>query len=78
MSQAASKGLAGVSIGDSRLSFVNGAEGKLIYAGYKIEDLAAHALYEEVVYLLWNNRLPNQQELEALRSAIAARGSRLS
>ncbi len=71
MSQTASKGLAGVSIGDSRLSFVNGAEGKLIYAGYKIEDLAAHALYEEVVYLLWNNRLPNKQELEALRSAIA-------
>lgn len=72
MSQTASKGLAGVSIGDSRLSFVNGAEGKLIYAGYKIEDLAAHALYEEVVYLLWNNRLPNKQELEALRSDIAS------
>ncbi len=71
MSQTASKGLAGVSIGDSRLSLVNGTEGKLIYSGYKIEDLAAHALYEEVVFLLWNGRLPNQQELEELRSAIA-------
>ncbi len=75
MSQTASKGLAGVSIGDSRLSLVNGAEGKLIYSGYKIEDLAAHALYEEVVYLLWNGRLPNKQELEELRSGIAAQAA---
>lgn len=67
----AKKGLDGVSIGDSRLSLVNGTEGKLIYAGYKIEDLAANALYEEVVYLLWNGRLPNADELETLRAQIA-------
>jgi citrate synthase len=67
----AKKGLDGVSIGDSRLSEVNGTEGKLIYAGYKIEDLAANALYEEVVYLLWNGRLPNAAELEALRADLA-------
>lgn len=65
------KGLDGVSIGDSRLSLVNGTEGKLIYAGYKIEDLAAYALYEEVVYLLWEGKLPNAAELEHLRAAIA-------
>jgi citrate synthase len=65
------KGLDGVSIGDSRLSLVNGTEGKLIYAGYKIEDLAAYALYEEVVYLLWQGKLPNATELETLRAAIA-------
>ena len=72
MTQTAKKGLDGVSIGDSRLSLVNGTEGKLIYAGYKIEDLAANATYEEVVYLLWNDRLPNRHELEELRAAIAA------
>src|SRR5215213_8498604 len=73
MTQApAKKGLDGVSIGPSRLSLVNGTEGKLIYAGYKIEDLAANASYEEVVYLLWNDRLPNAKELEALRADIAA------
>jgi 2-methylcitrate synthase/citrate synthase II len=71
MTQAVKKGLDGVSIGDSRLSLVNGTEGKLIYAGYKIEDLAAHALYEEVVYLLWNGHLPKAAELETLRAAIA-------
>lgn len=71
MVEAAKKGLAGVSIGDSRLSLVNGTEGKLIYSGYKIEDLAAHALYEEVIFLLWNGRLPKKAELEQLRAAIA-------
>ncbi|MFN8449345.1 MAG: citrate/2-methylcitrate synthase [Anaerolineae bacterium] len=72
MSQTAKKGLDGVSIGPSRLSLVNGTEGKLVYAGYAIEVLAANASYEEVVYLLWNDRLPNREELEALRSAIAS------
>jgi citrate synthase len=65
------KGLDGVLIDESRLSLVNGTEGKLIYSGYKIEDLAANALYEEVVFLLWNGRLPNEAELEALRAEIA-------
>jgi citrate synthase len=66
------KGLDGVVIDESKLSLVNGTDGKLVYAGYKIEDLAEHALYEEVVYLLWNGRLPNATELEALRGEIAA------
>ncbi len=67
----AKKGLDGVSLGESRLSLVNGTEGKLVYAGYKIEDLAASALYEEIVYLLWNGRLPNAVEFETLRYALA-------
>lgn len=66
------KGLDGVVIDESRLSLVNGTEGKLIYSGYKIEDLAAHALFEEVVFLLWEGRLPNASELEVLRAEIAA------
>jgi len=65
------KGLDNVIIDESKLSLVNGTEGKLVYAGYKIEDLAAHALYEEVVFLLWEGRLPNKTELETLRSEIA-------
>lgn len=65
------KGLDDIVIDESRLSLVDGTNGKLYYAGYKIEDLAANALYEEVVFLLWENRLPNKQELETLRAAIA-------
>jgi len=65
------KGLDNVIIDESKLSLVNGTEGKLVYSGYKIEDLAANALYEEVVFLLWEGRLPNAAELEALRAVIA-------
>lgn len=65
------KGLDDIVIDESRLSLVDGTNGKLYYAGYRIEDLAANALYEEVVFLLWENRLPNRQELETLRAAIA-------
>lgn len=66
------KGLDGVVIDETKLSLVNGSEGHLMYSGYKIEDLAAHALYEEVVFLLWHGRLPDAQELESLRAQIAA------
>lgn len=69
-------GLEGVIVADVAASEVNGAEGILIYAGYDIEDLAENALFEEVVYLLWHNRLPNTAELEELRSEIA-RGATL-
>jgi citrate synthase len=64
-------GLEGVVVADVTTSLVNGTEGKLIYSGYSIEDLAANALFEEVVFLLWHNRLPNKSELETLRSTIA-------
>lgn len=70
--QQAAKGLQNVVVGQSKLSLVNGAEGKLIYAGYKIEDLAEHANFEEVIYLLWNNKLPNRTELEDLRKKLQA------
>ncbi|GAB4529732.1 MAG: citrate synthase [Anaerolineae bacterium] len=64
-------GLQGVVVADITTSLVNGEEGKLIYAGYMIEDLAENALFEEVVFLLWHNRLPNKTELEELRLDIA-------
>lgn len=65
------QGLQDVIVADTRTSLVDGDNGRLIYAGYKIEDLAEHALFEEVVYLLWHDRLPNAGELEDLRRAIA-------
>lgn len=69
---AAAKGLQNVVVGQTRLSLVNGTEGKLIYVGYKIEDLAEHASFEEVIYLLWHGELPNRQQLTELRQALQA------
>ncbi|MBE7512139.1 MAG: citrate/2-methylcitrate synthase [Anaerolineales bacterium] len=69
---AAGKGLQNIVIGQSQLSLVNGTEGKLIYRGYKIEDLAEHASFEEVVYLLWNGELPTQAQLDDLTKSLQA------
>jgi len=53
------KGLAGIVAFSSTKSFIDGEEGKLIYAGYTIDTLAENATFEEVCFMLWNDRLPN-------------------
>ncbi len=62
---AATAGLRGVVAATSKIGDVNGELGILIYQGYDIHDLAANSNFEEVVYLLWNERLPSQSELDA-------------
>ena len=71
MAEQANRGLEGVVVGETRTSLVDGDAGRLSYGGYCIEDLAAHASFEEVVYLLWHNRLPTASELETLRLNLA-------
>ena len=60
----AAAGLRGVVAAQSSIGDVNGEEGKLIYQGYDIHDLAENSTFEEVVFLLWNGRLPKQAELD--------------
>lgn len=71
MAEAQKKGLEGVVIADTKLSKVFGEEGKLVYSGYDIMDLAEYATFEEVVFLLWNNKLPTQVEYDRFRATIA-------
>ena len=54
-------------------SYVNGTEGILIYRGYDIRDLGLNATYEEVIYLLWNDKLPNANELDLFKAALQAK-----
>ena len=68
-------GLEGVVVGATAISKVAGQEGRLTYRGYDIADLAANACFEEVAHLLWYGRLPNRQELDELRHAMAAQRS---
>lgn len=68
-------GLEGVSVGQTRLSWINGAEGELIYGGYDIDDLARNTTFEEVCYLLWNGELPNREQLDGFRSQLAAQST---
>lgn len=60
-----SKGLEGVIAAETRMSFINGAQGILEYVGIAIDDLARNSTFEETVFLLWNGRLPKKAELEA-------------
>ena len=65
-------GLEGVIATRTRLSSVDGAEGHLIIAGFPVEELAGRASFEETLYLLWNDVLPNREQLAALRGDLAA------
>ncbi|HEV2146028.1 MAG TPA: citrate/2-methylcitrate synthase [Longimicrobiaceae bacterium] len=65
-------GLEGVVVAQSRLSYINGAEGTLIYGGYDIDDLARNTTFEEVCYLLWNGELPDRDQLDELNRQLAA------
>lgn len=69
-STAAAEGLRGVVAAQSAIGDVNGELGILIYQGYNIHDLAEHSTFEEVIFLLWNGRLPKAEELEELKTRL--------
>ncbi len=68
-------GLDGVVVAQTRLSSVDGEAGELIIAGFPVEELAGKATFEEVVYLLWYDALPNAGQLADFRQALAAQRS---
>src|SRR5262244_1376157 len=68
---AVATGLRGVVAAASSIGDVNGEKGELIYQGVNIHDLATKSTFEEVVFLLWNGRLPKKAELEELRKNLA-------
>ena len=67
-----SRGLEGIVATDTRLGDVRGQEGQLIYCGYDINELAGKASFEEVIYLLWHNKLPNRSELIEFKKLLTA------
>lgn len=62
----AKAGLQDVVAGESSICLVDGTKGRLVYHGYDINDLVGKASFEEVVYLLWHGKLPNEAELSQL------------
>lgn len=65
-------GLEGVVVAQTKLCYIDGEKGELLYVGYDIEDLARHTSFEEVAFLLWNLRLPNRSELDQLKADLTA------
>lgn len=68
----AGAGLEGVVATSSKICYIDGNQGVLSYFGYNIHTLAENATFEEVIYLLWNGRLPKADELKSLKASLAA------
>jgi citrate synthase len=64
-------GLEGVIAAQTRLSAVDGKAGKLMIAGFPLEEIAPRASFEEMVYLLWTGDLPNSRQLGEFRGVLA-------
>lgn len=64
------KGLEGIVAAETNISFIDGQKGILEYVGIAIGDLASNGTFEETVFLLWNQRLPKQGELDAFTTLL--------
>lgn len=69
MTKVKTGGLAGIVAGDSAICKCGAEEESLLYRGYSIEDLATHATFEEVAWLLTRGNLPNREELASYKEA---------
>ena len=65
-----SKGLEGIVAAETNMSFIDGQKGILEYVGIPIGDLASNGSFEEAVFLLWNQKLPTQSELDAFNKKL--------
>ncbi len=63
------RGLEGIIATTSSVSSI--IDDNLTYVGYNIDDLAEHASFEEVVYLLWHRKLPNLEQLSEIKRQLA-------
>ncbi len=60
-----SPGLEGVIAGETSLALIDGANGRLLYRGYPIAELAQRGSYAQVCELLWGGEWPSQASLPA-------------
>ena len=65
--------LSGVVVAETALCLIDPEQGILRYRGYDIADLAEHATYEEVAYLLLEGDLPGDEELRAFEQELSQR-----
>lgn len=66
------KGLDDVYVKETSICYIDGHEGRLLYRGYDIRDLAARSTFEETAFLLLHGRLPTRDELTKARADLGA------
>jgi len=65
------RGLEGVAVAETRLSRVDGDAGELTIAGFPLDELAPNATFEETLFALYEDRLPDADELDAFQTELA-------
>ena len=55
---------------NSKITFINGEKGILLHRGYPIGQLAEHASFEEVIYLLLHGELPTEKEYKSFKHTL--------
>jgi citrate synthase len=68
----ATSGLDGVVAASTQLSLVDGERGELVIGGFRVDELAEHATFEETTWLLWHGDLPSAGQLEQFRTELSA------
>ncbi|QFT89146.1 Citrate synthase 1 [Bacillus sp. THAF10] len=69
------KGLKGVVVSETQIGEVDGTNGRLVYRGYEIGELASAYTFEEIAYLIWHGELPSpEQRKKIVRSFKEKRG----
>ena len=60
-------GLRNIPIADTKISYIDGDKGKLIYRGYDILDLTKNSNFEETCFLLLHDHLPTWKEFDEFK-----------
>src|SRR4029450_13817066 len=76
MSTVGKAGLEDVVVSTSDICYIDGHEGRLLYRGYDVDDLAAHSTFEEVAYRLWPGALPTKKEFDTFNKALSSTANR--
>jgi citrate synthase len=66
-------GLEGVVAAQTAISGVDGEKGELVIRGFAVEDLAPHVTFEDTVFLLWHDVLPDAKAVNQFSSELASR-----
>jgi citrate synthase len=65
-------GLEGVVAAQTAISSVDGEKGKLVLRGFAVEDLAPNVTFEDTVFLLWHDVLPDAEALNRFSGELTA------
>ncbi len=63
-------GLRNIEVADTKISYIDGVKGKLIYRGYDILDLTKKSTFEETAYLLLHDELPYSKQLDDFKQKL--------